>query len=69
MESAELLYEFVLRFIGVVEYGATLQAIAGGKAAPPPEGARFDISLEGSVDGPKLRGSWHGVEYVNIRAD
>jgi hypothetical protein len=69
MESAELLYEFVLRVTGVVDYGASLQSIAGGKVAPPPEGARFDISLEGSVDGPKLKGSWHGVEYVNIRAD
>jgi hypothetical protein len=69
MESAELLYEFVLRVTGVDDYGASLQAIAGGKAPPPPEGARFDMSLEGSVDGPKLKGSWHGVEYVNIRAD
>jgi hypothetical protein len=46
----------------VDDYGASLQAIAGGKAPPPPEGARFDMSLEGSVDGPKLKGSWHGVE-------
>jgi len=69
MKSAELLYEFVLRFMVVVEYSSTLQGIAWGKAAPPPEGARFDISLKGSVDGPKLSGSWHGVEYANIRAD
>ena len=27
------------------------------------------ISLEGSVDSPKLNGSWHGIDYVNIRAD
>jgi hypothetical protein len=69
MESPELLYEVALRITGVVEYGANLQAIAAGKAAPPPEGARFDISLEGSVDGPKLKGSWHGVDYLYIRAD
>ncbi len=69
MESNELLYEFVLRVTNVVDYGANLQAIAGGKAAPPPEGARFDISLEGSVDSPKLKGSWHGIDYLNIRAD
>ena len=69
MESSELLYEAALRITGVVEYGANLQAIATGKTAPPPEGARFDISVEGSVDGPKLKGSWRGVDYLNIRAD
>jgi hypothetical protein len=69
MESSELLYEVALRITGVVDYGASLQAIAAGKATPPPEGARFDISLEGSVDGPKFKGSWRGVDYLNIRAD
>jgi hypothetical protein len=68
MESAELLYEYVLRVTRIVEYGTSLQAIIGGKA-PPPEGARFDISLEGSVDGPKLKGSCQVVDYLNIRAD
>lgn len=69
MESSELIYEAALRITGVVDYGANLQAIAAGKAAPPPEGARFDISVEGSVDGPNLKGSWHGMDYLNIRAD
>ncbi len=69
MELSELLYEVALRITGVIDYGANLQAIAAGKAAPPPEGARFDISLEGSVDGPKFKGSWHGIDYLNIRAD
>ena len=69
MESSEPLYEYVLRVTGVVEYGASLQAIVGGKAAPPPQGAQFDISFEGSIDGPKLKGSVRGVDYANIRAD
>ena len=69
MQSSELIYEAALRITRVVDYGANLQAIATGKAAPPKEGARFDISVEGSVDGPKLKGSWHGVDYLNIRAD
>lgn len=67
--SSELVYEVALHITGVVEYGADMQAIATGKAAPPPEGARFDVSLEGSVDGPKIKGSWHGVDYLNIRSD
>ena len=69
MESSELLYEAALRITGVVDYGANLQAIATGKAAAPPEGARFDVSVEGSVNGPKLKGTWHGIDYLNIRAD
>jgi uncharacterized protein DUF3237 len=69
MESSELLYEVALRITGVVEYGVSLEALTTGKSAPPPEGARFDISVEGTVDGPKLKGSWHGVDYLNIRAD
>jgi hypothetical protein len=69
MGSTELLYEMVLRITGSVGYGVSFQAIAAGKAAPPPEGARLDVMFEGSVDGPKLKGSVHGVDYVNIRAD
>src|SRR2546428_13739129 len=69
MQSTELVYEYVLRITGTVEYGVNLQAIIGGKAAPPAEGARFDVLLEGSVDGPKVKGSVHGVDYINIRAD
>jgi hypothetical protein len=69
MESSELLYEAALRITAVVEYSANLQAIAAGKAGPPPDCARFDISVEGSIGGPKLKGSWYGVDYPNIRAD
>lgn len=39
-----------------------MQAIAAGKVAPPPEGVRFDLSFEGSIDGPKLKGAVHGVD-------
>ncbi len=46
-----------------------MQAIAAGKIAPSPEGARFDLSFEGSIDGPGLKGSVHGVDVINIRAD
>jgi hypothetical protein len=69
LESSELLYEAALHITGVVDYGADLQAIAAGKAAPPPEGARFDILVEGSIASPKLKGSWQGIDYLNIRAD
>jgi hypothetical protein len=69
VEATELVYEAAVRITGMVEYGASLQAIAAGEAAPPPEGARFDATVEGSVDGPKLKGPIHGVDYAHIRAD
>ncbi len=69
LQTAELIYEAVARVTEVIEYGASLEAIRAGKAAPPPEGARFDFKFEGSIDGSKLKGSAHGVDYVNIRAD
>jgi hypothetical protein len=69
MESTELLYEAALHITGIVEYGASMQAIVAGKVAPPPEGARFDVSFEGPIDGPKLKGSVHLVDYANVRAD
>jgi hypothetical protein len=67
--AAELVFETVVHVTGVVDYGASLEAIVAGKVAPPPEGARFDASIQGSIDGPKLKGSIHGVNYLNIRAD
>ena len=35
----------------------------------PPEGARFDLHVEGTVTGPKLKGTVKGVDYVNVRAE
>jgi hypothetical protein len=69
LQTAELIYEAVVQITGTVEYGASMQALAAGKAAPPPERARFDVPFEGSINGPKLNGKAHGVDYLNIRAD
>jgi autotransporter translocation and assembly factor TamB len=57
------------RITGVIEFGASLDAITSGKAAPPPEGARFDITSEGTVEGPKLKGKMYSLDYANVRAD
>ena len=69
MDAKELLFEVTAHITGVIEYGASLQAIASGKAAPPPEGARFDISVEGTVQGPKMKGKVYSIDYANVRAD
>jgi hypothetical protein len=64
----ELIYEYGPRIMQVVEYGASADAILAGQA-PPAEGARFDFYLEGPVSGPKLQGTFRGVDYIYFRAD
>lgn len=64
----ELIYEYTLRITQVVEYGASADAVFSGRT-PPPEGARFDLYLEGAVAGPKLQGTVRGIDYLEFRAD
>jgi len=52
----------------VVEYGASLEALTSGQAAPPAEGPRFDVCFEGPVTGTKVSGSLTGVDYLYLRA-
>lgn len=65
----ELLYEYTAHVTGVVEYGVSMEALLSGQVAPPPEGARFDVSYEGTILGATLTGSVKGVDYVQVRAD
>lgn len=67
--QGELLYEYTAHFTDVVEYGTSMEALMSGQAAPPPEGARFDVSYEGPITGPKLAGAIKGVDYLQVRAD
>lgn len=69
IEVGELLYEYEVKITRVTEYGVSFGALAAGTAAPPPEGARFDVHFEGASTGPRLRGAIHGVDYLHIRAD
>src|SRR5437016_13956160 len=65
----ELIYEYTPQVTQVVEFGASADAVLSGQMAPPVEGARFDLHLEGPVIGPKLRGTLKGVDYLCVRAD
>jgi hypothetical protein len=66
--AAEQVYEYTAQVAGMVEYGASLQAILAGETAPPPGGLRVDVAFEGPVTG-RLNGSVVGVDYLNLRAD
>jgi hypothetical protein len=65
----ELIYEHAVQIKQVTEYGVAFDGLLSGAAAPPPEGARFDVLSEGTVTGPKLKGTVKGVDYANVRAD
>lgn len=65
--AAEKLYEYTLQVTGMVEYGASFQAIIGGHS-PPPGGLRVDVAIEGRMTG-RLTGSVAGVDYIAVRAD
>jgi hypothetical protein len=66
--TGELIYEYRPQVTQTVEYGVSADAMFAGEP-PPPEGARFDLYLEGPVGGGKLNGTVRGVDYLNFRAD
>jgi len=66
--KGELIYEYRPQVTQTVEYGVSADAMFAGER-PPPEGARFDLFLEGPVCGGKLDGTVRGVDYLNFRAD
>jgi hypothetical protein len=53
----------------VVEFGISASALFSSATPPPAEGGRLDLYLEGPVNGPKLRGTLKGVDYLRFRAD
>jgi hypothetical protein len=65
----ELLYEGEIHFTKTVEYGASIEAISSGDSGIPPEGARFDQTFHGTLQGPRLRGTISGTDYLYIRPD
>jgi hypothetical protein len=65
----ELIYEYTPTVIEIVEYGASADAVLMRTSAPPKEGARLDLYLEGPVVAGKLKGTFRGVDYLNVRAD
>jgi len=69
IEVGDLLYEYTLKVTGIAEYGVSFEALIAGSVAPPPEGARFDVSLDGHAKGSRLSGRVTGVDYLRVRAD
>jgi hypothetical protein len=67
----ELIYTYDhLRITGATSYGAPpFDAVISGAAGLPPHGARYDFTLEGRITGPRLSGTFRGVDYINVHPD
>jgi Protein of unknown function (DUF3237) len=67
----ELIYEYDgLRITEVTSYGAPpFDVVMSGAETIPPSGARYDFTLEGRVSGPRLRGTFKGIDYLQVRPD
>jgi len=69
MSVQELVYDETAQFTEVTDFGIDMQSAMSGAKAIPPEGIRVDISFEGELTGPKLKGKIVGTDYALLRAD
>jgi len=67
MGVRELVYDESFVTTGVVDFGVDMGTALSGKG--PPEGARVNVSFEGELTGPRLKGKIVGTDYVLIRGD
>ena len=65
----EVIYEAVVHFTKVTEYGISMDDLRSGAAAPAPAGVRFDFAFEGEFQGPRFSGTIAGIDYLYCRAD
>lgn len=68
-KTQEILYTMDLTMTGLTGYGSDFNQIMDGEATVPAEGARFDVTFEGTIEGPKVKGTVVGVDYLSMRAD
>ena len=66
----ELIYEYTIKSTGVTSYGVpALDALLSGRSDIPAPGARYDLTFEGPMAGPRLRGTVKLADYVQVRPD
>ena len=68
--AAELVYTWKsFNTIKIVDYGVSFDTLLNENSILPPEGARFDAYFEGTLEGPKLKGTINCVDYIHVRSD
>ncbi len=67
--NTELIFTEDIHLTGITEYGFSWSELVSGQKTPGPEGARFDLAFEGTVDGPDIKGTIKGIDYLEVRAD
>jgi len=67
--KTQLLFTENIHLTGVTEYGIRWDELLSGEVVLPPQGARFDITFEGTFAGPDLKGTIEGTDYLTVRAD
>ena len=65
----ERICELSLQITSVTDFGVSMESLLSGQSTPPPEGARLDVAVGGTVTGPRLNGTGGAVDYINVRAD
>lgn len=68
-DNTELLFEEELQLTNIHEYGTKWDELTTGKVTPGPEGVRFDLDFEGTINGPQINGKIKGTDYLEVRAD
>lgn len=63
------LYEARLNHTKIIEFGYSIEEASRPGASLPLEGARFDLHVAGTIDGPRFSGSFEAVDYGELRAD
>jgi hypothetical protein len=66
--SYEKILEYDLAITDVVEYGVDMEAVMTRRVEVPLQGAQFDVTLQGTVQG-RVSGSLRAIDYLRIRAD
>jgi hypothetical protein len=64
----EKIFAYDLDITAVTDYGANMEALFMGRERVPLQGARFDVTLSGSIKG-RVTGTMRGVDYLRVRAD
>lgn len=67
--NTEPVFKEDIYLTGITEYGFSWNELVSGQKSPGPEGARFDLAFEGTVDGPGIRGTIKGIDYLEVRSD